>query len=61
MIERLFKDICITVYVFKMGRMQIVIPDELENRLRKRAAEKFGNKKGNISAAVAEAILNWLK
>ena len=44
-----------------MGRMQIVISDELEKRLRKRAAEKFGLKKGSISEAVEEAIVNWLK
>jgi len=35
--------------------------DELEKHLRKKTAEKFGNKKRNISTAAAEAILNWLK
>ncbi len=44
-----------------MGRMQIVISDALEEKLRRKAAEKFGFKKGSISTAVEEAILNWLK
>lgn len=44
-----------------MGRMQIIISDELENKLRKKAAEKFGFKKGSISEAVEQAILEWLK
>jgi len=51
---------CICGYVF-MGRMQIVLPDDTEEKLRKKAAEKFGNRKGNISKAIEEAIEEWLK
>jgi hypothetical protein len=40
--------------------MQIVIPDELEEELRKKASEEFGYKKGSISKAVEEAIQKWL-
>jgi len=43
-----------------MGRLQIVISDETEQKLR-RAAAKFGYKKGDISRAVEEAIIEWLK
>jgi hypothetical protein len=50
---------CICGYVF-MGRMQIVLPDDLEEKLRKKAAEKYGNRKGNISKAIEEAITAWL-
>jgi hypothetical protein len=50
---------CICSYVF-MGRMQIVLPDELENRLRKKAALVFGLKKGSISKAIGTAIESWL-
>ena len=44
-----------------MGRMQIVISDELESKLRKKAADKYGLKKGSISLAIANSIENWLK
>ena len=43
-----------------MGRLQVVLSDDTEERLRKRAAEKFGLKKGSISRAVEEAIVAWL-
>ena len=44
-----------------MGRMQIVISDKTEKELRKKAADKFGLKKGSISQAIEEAIKDWLK
>lgn len=43
-----------------MGRMQIVLPDNLEEQLRKKAAEKFGMRKGSISEAVEEALKDWI-
>ncbi len=43
-----------------MGRMQIVLPDNLEEQLRKKAAEKFGMRKGSISDAVEEALKDWI-
>jgi hypothetical protein len=43
-----------------MGRMQIVFSDETEKKLRKKAAEKFGLRKGSISDAVEEAVKEWL-
>ena len=56
----------INIYVYMhtcvdMGRLQVVLSDDTEERLRKRAAEKFGLKKGSISQAVEEAITSWLK
>lgn len=44
-----------------MGRMQIVISDQVEKDLRKKAAERFSLKKGAISQAIEEAIKDWLK
>ncbi len=44
-----------------MGRMQIVFSDATEKALRKKAAEKFGFKKGSISIAVEKAVKQWLK
>ncbi len=43
-----------------MGRMQIVLSDELEEKLRKKAASVFGMRKGSISSAVEEAVRQWL-
>jgi hypothetical protein len=40
---------------------QIVLPDDLEKKLRDKAAAKFGFKKGSLSKAVAEAIKKWLR
>ena len=44
-----------------MGRINANIPDELERRLRMRAAEKFMGKKGALGLAVTEAVEFWLK
>lgn len=44
-----------------MGRMQIVLADDVEKRLREQAAAKFGFKKGSISLAIEEAIKEWLR
>lgn len=41
--------------------MQIVLDNKLEDSLRVKAAKKFGNRKGNISKAIAEAIVKWLQ
>lgn len=41
--------------------MQIVLSDDLEERLRRKASEKFGFKKGSISKAIEEAIKEWLR
>ena len=41
-----------------MGRLDIVIPDDIENKLRKRVALRG---KGAISKAIAEALTLWFK
>ena len=43
-----------------MGKMNITLPDELENRFRKAVYEKKGMKKGNISESLEEAINAWI-
>lgn len=43
-----------------MGRLDIVIPDELEERLREEVFHRYKMKKGSISACVADAIDMWL-
>ncbi len=44
-----------------MGKMNIVLPDDLEKKFRKAVFEKKGMKKGNISEALEEAINGWIK
>jgi hypothetical protein len=43
-----------------MGKMNIAIDDDLEERFRKAVFEKKGMKKGNISEALQEAIESWI-
>jgi hypothetical protein len=44
-----------------MGKMNIVLSDELEKKFRKTVYESKGYKKGNISEAVEEAIDLWVQ
>lgn len=44
-----------------MGRLDIVIPDKLEERLREEVFRRYKMKKGSISACVSDAIEMWLK
>jgi hypothetical protein len=44
-----------------MGKMNIVLSDELEKKFRKAVYENKGYKKGNISEAMEEAIEQWIK
>ncbi len=44
-----------------MGKMNIVLPDDLEEKFRKAVFEKKGMKKGNISEALEEAINKWIE
>ena len=44
-----------------MGRINIVISNDIERRLRIKAIERFGGRKGSLSLAIEEAINLWLK
>jgi len=44
-----------------MGRLDVIIPDDIEKELRVRAAQLFGGERGALSRAVAEAIRLWLQ
>jgi Arc/MetJ-type ribon-helix-helix transcriptional regulator len=43
-----------------MGRIQVVLPDELEKELREEIFKGLGMKKGNMSLAIEEAIRMWI-
>jgi hypothetical protein len=44
-----------------MGKMNIVLDDDLEKKFRKVVFERKGMKKGNISEALEEAINCWME
>jgi hypothetical protein len=43
-----------------MGKMNVVLKDELETKFRKAVFECKGMKKGNISEAIEEALELWI-
>ena len=44
-----------------MAKVTLVLPDDVEFALRKKALEKFRGRKGALGLAAAEAIKFWLK
>ena len=44
-----------------MGRINAIIPDALERKLRVKATQKYLGKKGALGLALSEAIELWLK
>ncbi len=44
-----------------MGNLTIVLDEEVERRLRMRAAQLYGTRKGALSASIQKAIEDWLK
>jgi hypothetical protein len=45
----------------ELGRIDVIIPDDLESGLRVKVAQEYGGEKGALGKAVAEAIRLWLK
>ena len=44
-----------------MGKINLIVSDELEKEFRDAVYRKFGMKRGNITKAVAEALQEWIK
>ena len=44
-----------------MGRIDAVIPDDLETQFRMEIVKRFGGKKGDLQSAVVEAITLWIE
>lgn len=44
-----------------MGRIDVILPDEMEQRFRREVFERCGMKKGNITEAIQEAVDDWIK
>ena len=44
-----------------MGRIDIVLSDELEKEFREEVSKSLGMKKGNMSLAIEGAIKTWIE
>lgn len=44
-----------------MGWVRAIVSDELEEKFRKVAMEKFGYKKGSLTKALEEAIKDYIR
>ena len=44
-----------------MGRIDIILPDDIEKKFRNKVFKKFGMKRGNITLAVKEAVNLWIE
>ena len=44
----------------KMGRLYVILSDQLEKRLRLEIVKRFGGKKGDLSTAIEESVKVWL-
>jgi hypothetical protein len=58
---------CISTYLEKhvclvsdLGRLYIVLSDEVEHQLRLAAVVRLGGKKGDLSGAIELAVKDWL-
>ena len=43
-----------------MGRIDIILDDEMDKKFREEVVKRLGFKKGNISIAIEEAITDWI-
>jgi hypothetical protein len=43
-----------------MGRISVMLSDELEKALRFKTIERFGGKKGDLTKAVEDAVQTWV-
>ena len=46
---------------FGMGRIDVILPDDLEERFRMEVAKKKGMKRGNLKKALEEAVILWME
>jgi hypothetical protein len=46
--------------VGELGRISVVLSDELEKKLRLKTLEVFWGRKGDLSRAVEEAVKTWV-
>jgi hypothetical protein len=44
-----------------MGRINLILPDDFDEKFRDVVFQKYGMKKGNITEAITEALKDWMK
>lgn len=44
-----------------MGRIDVILPDDLEEEFRTEVFKSKGMKRGNITAAIVDAIKMWMQ
>jgi hypothetical protein len=44
-----------------MGRIDIILPDDIENKLRMEVGRRMGAKRGALTEAITQAIDAWLE
>jgi hypothetical protein len=44
-----------------LGRIYVVLSDQVERRLRLAIVKRLGGKKGNLSGAIEDAVKDWLR
>jgi hypothetical protein len=43
-----------------VGKIYVVLSDDVERRLRLAIVKRLGGKKGNLSSAIEDAVSDWL-
>jgi hypothetical protein len=44
-----------------MGRIDIILPDDVENKLRMEVGRRMGAKRGNLTEAIIQAVNAWME
>jgi hypothetical protein len=47
--------------MYNMGRINIILPDDKEEKLRMTVGRRMGAKRGNFTEAIIEAIDAWIE
>jgi hypothetical protein len=53
-------DNCI-IHISELGRIDIILPDDLEKKLRMEVGRRMGAKRGNLTEAIIQALDAWIK
>jgi len=48
------------VFGNRMGRINLIVPDDFEERFRKEIFKRMGMRKGNLTKAIIEAMEMWM-
>lgn len=44
----------------QVGRIVVILPDELESQFRKEVSKRLGMRRGNMTKAIQESIESWI-